>query len=59
MRLASEVEKGTEPKILSDASLFRVRPIDVITNQPDLLPLWEADHADHLQEEVVPIPVVS
>jgi len=59
MRLAVELESGIEPKILSEASLFRVRPIDLITSEANLLPLWDADHADHLQEAAVPMPVVS
>ena len=59
MRLASELESGIEPKILSEASLFRVRPIDVITKETNLLPLWEADHAEHLKQAVLPVPIVS
>jgi hypothetical protein len=48
MRLAKEIEDGGQPAILSDAALFRVRPVDVVTEEPSLWPLWQADHAAHV-----------
>jgi hypothetical protein len=51
MRLAKEVEDGGEPAILSDASLFRVRPVDTVTDEENLGPIWQADHAAHVSED--------
>jgi hypothetical protein len=48
MRLAREIEDGGQPAILSDPSLFRVRPVDIVTEEPDLWPIWQADHAAHI-----------
>jgi hypothetical protein len=52
MRLAREVEDGGRPAILSDGSLFRVRPVDVVTDEPELWPIWQADHAAHIAQPV-------
>jgi phthalate 4,5-dioxygenase len=48
MRLAKEVEDGGQPVLLRDSSLFRVRPVDIVTEEPDLWPIWQADHAAHI-----------
>jgi phenylpropionate dioxygenase-like ring-hydroxylating dioxygenase large terminal subunit len=48
MRLAKELEEGAQPAILRDSSLFRVRPVDVVTGEPNLWPIWQADHAAHI-----------
>jgi nitrite reductase/ring-hydroxylating ferredoxin subunit len=50
MRLAREIEDGGSPAILSDALLFRVRPVDTVTDEEQLGPIWQADHAAHLSE---------
>ena len=48
MAMAQGLQRGVEPAILTDASLFRVRPIDTITTETDLGRLW-ADHHAALQ----------
>src|SRR5206468_12626054 len=56
IRMARGLEKGIEPPILSDPTLFRVRPIDIVTDQPELEPIWQADRAGHLGKVLSPIP---
>jgi len=53
MKMARRLREGIEPPILKDATLFRVRPVDIVTDQPDLVPIWQADYAEHHKE---PIP---
>jgi hypothetical protein len=45
LAMAQGLQRGVEPEILSDPSLFRVRPIDSITAETDLGRLWETHHA--------------
>jgi nitrite reductase/ring-hydroxylating ferredoxin subunit len=47
IRLARDLQRGIEPPVLADASLFRVRPVDIVTPESDLEPIWETDHAAH------------
>jgi phenylpropionate dioxygenase-like ring-hydroxylating dioxygenase large terminal subunit len=47
---AHGLQQGIEPAIFSDPSLFRVRPIDMITAKTDLGRLW-ADHSAALKKE--------
>jgi nitrite reductase/ring-hydroxylating ferredoxin subunit len=58
IRLARQLEQGIEPEVLGDGARFRVRPVDIVTAEPDLEPLWQADHAAHLAEEPLPAPLV-
>jgi hypothetical protein len=51
LRLAREVEAGIDPPVLADPGRFRVRPVDVVTDEPRFEPLWDADHATHLGQE--------
>ena len=39
LRWALDLENGIEPTILSDPSVFRARPIDIITDEPEMLPI--------------------
>jgi nitrite reductase/ring-hydroxylating ferredoxin subunit len=56
IKLAKQLQQGIEPPIMSDASLHRVRPINLNTNEPELEPIWRRDHASHLQGEPIPVP---
>jgi phthalate 4,5-dioxygenase oxygenase subunit len=51
LRMARDLEQGIEAPILNGPSLFRVRPVDILTTEPNLPPIWEADHSAHLSEE--------
>jgi hypothetical protein len=53
MKMARQLREGIEPPILKDATLFRVRPVDIVTDQPELVPIWQTDHAEHDKQ---PIP---
>jgi phenylpropionate dioxygenase-like ring-hydroxylating dioxygenase large terminal subunit len=57
LKWALDLEKGIEPPLLRDPSLFRARPVDIVTDEPNLLPIWEADRAAHLAEPPM-IPVL-
>ena len=46
MRLAKELEQGSEPEILSHPEWFRVRPLDIVSSEPDFHTLW--DNREHL-----------
>jgi phenylpropionate dioxygenase-like ring-hydroxylating dioxygenase large terminal subunit len=48
IRLARQLEQGIEPPLFHDATLFRVRPVDIVTSEPNVEPLWEADHKEHM-----------
>jgi hypothetical protein len=52
MKLARQLREGIEPPILKDASLFRVRPVDKVTDQAEMVPLWQADYADHHKQPI-------
>jgi phenylpropionate dioxygenase-like ring-hydroxylating dioxygenase large terminal subunit len=59
LRWARDLENGLEPPILKDASVFRARPIDIITDEPEMLPIWNADRVNHLAEPVAPLIITS
>ena len=50
IRWARQLAQGIEPPILGDPALFRARPIDVITDEPNLQPIWDADRAAYLAQ---------
>jgi hypothetical protein len=53
LRLAKELQQGLEPRLLSDAELFLVRPVHLNgTSEPELRPIWERDHAEHVARPV-------
>jgi phthalate 4,5-dioxygenase oxygenase subunit len=52
LRLARQLQDGIEPRVLSDPDLFLVRPVHIYTQEPDLRPIWERDHAEHLRQPV-------
>jgi phthalate 4,5-dioxygenase len=53
LRLAKELQQGIEPRLLSDAELFLVRPVHLNgTSEPELRPIWERDHAEHVAQPV-------
>ncbi|HLF77409.1 MAG TPA: hypothetical protein VJB57_07945, partial [Dehalococcoidia bacterium] len=56
IKLAKQLQQGIEPPIMANAALHRVRPINVNTSEPDLQPLWQQDHAAHLQGEALAAP---
>ena len=58
IRLARDLEKGIEPPILHDASLFRARPVDIVTDETELDSIWENDRAAHLAEPPAPLPAI-
>ena len=57
IRLAKRLQQGIEPVTPADPSLFRVRPVDVVTQEPNLVPVWEKDHAEHVAVGPLPIGV--
>ncbi|HEX5369961.1 MAG TPA: Rieske 2Fe-2S domain-containing protein [Dehalococcoidia bacterium] len=52
MRIAKELQEGIEPPIVSNPDLFLVRPVNIYTNEPDLVPIWESDHEAHVRQPV-------
>jgi nitrite reductase/ring-hydroxylating ferredoxin subunit len=57
LKVARDLERCVEHPILRDPSLFRVRPIDVVTDETEMMSLWESDHAEHLtQAPLVAVP---
>ena len=56
INLAKQLQQGIEPPVLADAARFRVRPVDVITNEPELRPILESDHTAHSREAVPAMP---
>jgi hypothetical protein len=54
LKIARQLQEGIEPPILKDPNLFRVRPVDIVTDQPEMVPIWQADYAEHQKQ---PIPV--
>ena len=58
IRWARDLENGIEPPMLKDAFLFRARPIDIITDEPEMLPIWNENRRRHLSEEVAPMLTV-
>jgi phthalate 4,5-dioxygenase oxygenase subunit len=47
LRMARDLERGIEWPILSDPTLFRARPVDTVSEEPNLGPIWDADYAEH------------
>ena len=59
LRVAQDLENGIEHPILNDATLFRVRPVDIVTDEPEMVGFWQRDYAAHRQEPIaVEAPVV-
>jgi phthalate 4,5-dioxygenase oxygenase subunit len=52
MKTALQLQEGIEPPILRDASLFRVRPVDKVTDEPEMVPIWETDYGRLRQESI-------
>ncbi len=57
IRQAKLLKQGIEPVTPSDPSLFRVRPIDLVTDEPNLVPVWDKDHGEHIASGRLPIGV--
>jgi hypothetical protein len=58
IRWAKQLEQGIEPPLLRDPALYRARPVDIMSPEPRLEPIWEADRAAHLAEaQMIEIPV--
>jgi phthalate 4,5-dioxygenase oxygenase subunit len=57
IRMAKRLAAGEELPINQDADLFRVRPVDTITEEPELVPVWESDHATHMVSEPMAVVV--
>ncbi len=57
MRAAHDLENGIEPEILQHPEWFAARPIDVVTAESNLGPIWEQDRAEYLAQKIeVPVP---
>ena len=52
LKMARQLQEGIEPPILHDARLFRVRPVDIVTDEPEMVGIWQADHERHQQEPI-------
>jgi hypothetical protein len=60
IRWAKQLAQGIEPPLLSDPALYRVRPIDILTSEPNLEPIWEADRTAHMAEaQMIEVPVAG
>ncbi|HWC30785.1 MAG TPA: hypothetical protein VG845_11965, partial [Dehalococcoidia bacterium] len=53
---ARQLEQGIEPEILSRPEWSRVRPLDIVTDEPKLAPLWRQHYAEYMQIKPVAIP---
>jgi hypothetical protein len=47
LRMARDLEQGIEHPLLNDPTLFRARPVDIVTDEVNLGPLWDADREAH------------
>ena len=54
---AKQLQQGIEPAVLSSGELSRVRPIDVVTTEPKLAPLWEKHYAEYMAMQPLPVAV--
>ena len=57
LKWARQLEQGIEPAILSDPTLFRARPVDIVSDEPNVEPIWEADRRAHLAEPIAVAPI--
>ncbi len=53
--MARDLANGIEHPMLNDPTLFRARPVDIVSDEPNMAPLWEADRLRHLSEPLAPI----
>ena len=53
--MARDLANGIEHPMLTDPTLFRARPVDIVSEEPNMAPLWEADRVRHLGEPLAPI----
>ena len=59
IRLAKQLQQGIEPEILQHPEWFRARPVEVVNGEPDFLPVWQADRAAFLAENVLVAPLIE
>jgi phthalate 4,5-dioxygenase len=52
LKMVRQLQEGIEPPILRDPRLFRVRPVDIVTDEPEMVGIWQADYEAHRQEPV-------
>jgi hypothetical protein len=52
MRLAKELQQGIEPRALADPEAFRVRPVHIMSGEPELTAIWQAEREDYLRQPV-------
>ncbi len=57
IRMALDLENGIEHPMLNDPSLFRARPVDIMTDTDVMAPIWDEDRRQHLAEAMPPIEV--
>jgi phthalate 4,5-dioxygenase len=57
IRMALDLAKGIEHPMLSDPTLFRARPVDIVTDIDSMDPIWNNDRKAHLAETLPLIEV--
>ena len=57
IKTARELQQGVEPEILSRPELHRVRPINLVTAEPEIRPLWQEHYAEYMKLQPAAIPV--
>jgi phenylpropionate dioxygenase-like ring-hydroxylating dioxygenase large terminal subunit len=53
---AKQLQQGIEPEILQHPEWSRVRPLDIVTEEPKMAPLWQQHYAEYMQIEPVAVP---
>jgi phthalate 4,5-dioxygenase oxygenase subunit len=53
---AEQLQQGIEPAILLHPEWSRVRPLDIVTEEPKMAPLWQRHYAEYMQLEPVAVP---
>ena len=53
---AKQLQQGIEPEILQHPEWSRVRPLDIVTEEPRMAPLWERHYAEYMRLEPVAVP---
>jgi phthalate 4,5-dioxygenase len=54
---ALQLEQGIEPAILRQPEMSRVRPLDIVTSEPKLEPLWKQHYAEYMS--LTPVPIAA
>jgi phenylpropionate dioxygenase-like ring-hydroxylating dioxygenase large terminal subunit len=53
---AKQLQQGIEPEILQHPEWSRVRPLDIVTDEQKMAPLWHQHYTEYMHLEPVAIP---